>query len=224
MKQKVIFFGLLMVFLFTCSSQALQVNVHFDRLYGLAPGDRVLFESNTAGRVDSIHYNKDGSYDVRLLIDAGFAEAATEFTRFAVVDDASLRGHKAVAMQLSRRNGQPLSDGALVKGEEPGDTLSGRFHHGLDVWFATLKEQLEQFADDVKQVPESKAYRQLERSLSELAEEIARSEAQARRKLKEEWLPLIEKELEQLKRQLQEQGREEEAAPLQKEIDRIRRI
>jgi preprotein translocase subunit YajC len=224
MKQKVILFGLLMVFFITCRSQALQVNVHFDSLYGLAPGDRVLFESNAAGRVDSIHYNKDGSYDVRLLIDTGFTDAATEYTRFTVVDDASHSGHKAVAMVLSRKDGQPLTDGALVKGDESGNLLSGRFHHGLDVWFATLKEQLEQFADDVKQVPESKAYKQLERSLSDLAEEIGRSEAQARRKLKEEWLPLIEKELEQLKRRLKEQGREDEAAPLQEELERIRRI
>lgn len=224
MKSKTILIGVLFLVLFGCRSQAVQVNVHFDQLSGLAPGDRVIFEFNTAGSVDAIHYNKDGSYDVCLIIDTGFADAATEYTRFKVVDDTSFEGHKAVAMILNRKDGQPLSDGALVKGDGPDDTLSDQIHEGLDVWLAFLKAQLEHLAEDVRQVPESETYKRLERSLSELAEELERSGAQARRKLKEEYLPLIEKELEELMRQLREQGREEEAAPLEKEIERIRRI
>lgn len=223
MLKKVLMLGAAVFMLLNCRPQVIQINVHFNRLSGLAPGDRVLFEANAAGSVDSIHYNKDGTYEVRMQIDEGFARAATEYTRFKVVDDIGRSGHKAVAMVLSRQDGALLPDGAVVVGDEP-ETLADHFNKGVEEGFAFFKRQMDRFAGDLKQVPDSEAYRDLKKSLSDLADELGRTEKQARKKLKEEWLPRLERELDELEKQLREYDREEEAAPLREEINRIRNI
>lgn len=222
--KKIVMLGAVVLLLLGCRQQAIQINVHFDHLSGLVPGDRVLFENNTAGLVDSIHFNKNGTYEVHLRIDEGFIDAATEHTRFKIVNDTAHSGHKAVAMVLSRPGGTPLSDGARVQGDDDGGTLGDHLQKRLEEGFAFFKEQMEEFAEDMKQVPESEAFQQLKKSLSDLADELGRTEKKARKKLKEQWLPRLEEELEELERQLREYGREDEAAPLQEEINRIRKI
>jgi paraquat-inducible protein B len=215
---------MLLLILVGCRSQAIQINVHFNRLSGLAPGDRVVFESNEAGRVDTIHFNKDGSYRVGLEINRGFAHAATEFTRFSVVDDEARSGHKAVALTLYRREGKPLADGARVDGEEAPPSLGDQFNRSLEEGFAVFKKQMDRFSENLKNWPESKSFKELKKSLSELADNIAHSEETARERIKKEWLPRIERELKELKRRLEAVGRGEEAQPLQKELERSRKM
>jgi paraquat-inducible protein B len=224
MLKRILIIGGLFLLLMGCRSHLLQINVHFSRLSGLAPGDRVVFQGNTAGYVDAIHYNKNNSYVVQLNIDKGFENATTEHTRFSVADDRTLPGHKAIVMRLLREGGLPLTDGAFVRGDEAGENMSEQFKQSLDVGFSVLIKQLEELVEDLKQVPQSEAYRQLKKSLAELADEIERSEGQARQKIKEEWLPFFEKELEELQRRLKIEGREEETKSLQEELDRIRKI
>ena len=215
---------LVLFFLVGCRSQALEVDVHFEHLTGLAPGDRVVFESNEAGHVDAIQFNKDGSYQVRLNIDRGFTHAATEQTRFRVVDDAARAGHKAVEMVLHGREGQPLADGARVEGDEALPSLEDQLNRGLEEGFALLKEQIERFSEDLQDLPQSDTFKQMKKSLSDLADEIVRAEKQARQKIKEQWLPRIERELQELKRRLEAEGREDEAELLQRELERIQNI
>lgn len=224
MMKKISVLGIAVFLLISCYSQTIKINIYFDHLSGLAPDDRVLFENNAAGTVDSIHYNKDGTYEVCLHIDKGFVHAATEHTRFKIVDDTTHSGHKAIAMVLLRQDGVPLSDDAIVRGDNPIETLGDHLNERIEEGFTFLKKQMERFAGDMKQVPNNDAYRNLKRSLSDLADAIGRNETQARKKLKEEWLPRLERELEELERQLREYGREKEAAPLKEEINRIRKI
>lgn len=224
MMKKIGFPILLLVLLVGCRSQPLQVDVHFNHLRGLAPGDRVVCESNEAGHVDAIHFNKDGSYMVRLKIDQGFSHAATEKTSFRVVDDAAHAGQKAVELVLHARDGKTLPDGALVEGEEALPSLGDRIDRGLEEGVAFFEKQVERFSDELKDLPQSDAFQQMKKALSELADEIARSEEQVRQKIKEQWLPMIERELQDLKRLLEAEGREDDAEPLERELDRIRSI
>jgi paraquat-inducible protein B len=224
MLKRILIIGGLFLLLMGCRSQPLQINVNYSRLSGLAPGDRVVFQGNTAGYVDAIHYNKNSSYVVQLNIDKGFVNAATEHTRFKVADDRSLPGHKAIVMTLPREGGLPLTDGAFVRGEEAGENMSEQLKQSVDEGFSIVIKQLEGLVEDLKRVPQSEAYRQLKESLSELGDEIERSEGRARQKIKEEWLPFFEKELNELQRRLKVEGREEETKSLQDELDRIRKI
>jgi hypothetical protein len=211
-----------------CRSNTLQLNVRFDELSGLSKGDRVLFHNNTAGDVETVHFNPDGTYAVRLQIDKGFANAVTEYSRFRLIDDAGRIGSQAVEILLERQGGKPLPDGASVTGISPDQDLAVRLQQEVEAGFQFFKQQIDKFSDDLKndlkQVPESEEYYRLKKSLSDLADEIGRAEKQARGRLKDKWLPQIEKEIEAFKKRLRDLGREKEAEPLQTELERIRKI
>ena len=96
---------------FACiAGKGIVVNVNFDRLSGLEKDDRVLFENNTAGRVQSVHYNADGTYTVQVMIEEGFVSAATEYAQFQVIEDPDRHGRKGIEMRLSRKGGAPLAN------------------------------------------------------------------------------------------------------------------
>jgi hypothetical protein len=215
------FIGLLMgMMVIGCRSDHIGISVSFDALNGLQREDRVLFENNPAGTIEDLEYRPDGTYMTDLKIDKGFAAALTEHSQFRMIDDPGRSGHKAVEIVLTQPGGKRLQDGASVKGVSDGLLWRNELEAGLNF----LKDQLDRLARDIQQIPESEAYRRIKDSLSALADEIGRSEEEARRKLKQEWLPKIEKDLEALKKRLQEFGREDEARPLENELDRIRKI
>lgn len=224
MWRKFIMIGVILLTANACRSGSLEINVRFDALSGLAKDDRVLFESNPAGAVETIHYDKDGTYAVRLRIDKGFSNAVTEYSNFGLVDDAGRPGHKAVAIYLERQGGKPLPDGALVTGLSPGQDLAKRLQKDLEAGFNFFKDQIEKFSKDLSQVPESDEYKHLKKNLSDLADEMIGAGEETRQKLKNEWLPKLEKEIEAFRKRLKDLGREDEAEPLQKELERIRKI
>jgi hypothetical protein len=224
MLRKFIILGVILLTAQACRSSTLEINVRFNTLSGLEKNDRVLFENNPAGRVEAIHYDKDGSYAVRLQIDKGFSNAATEYSRFGLVDDTGRPGHRAVAIYLERQGGKPLPDGASVTGLSPGQDLAERLQKELEAGFSFFKDQIDKFSHDLKQVPESEEFKRLKRSLSDLADEMVAAEKETRQKMKDEWLPKIEKEIETFRERLKDLGREDEAAPLQDEVERIRKI
>jgi paraquat-inducible protein B len=224
MLRKLFILGFIFLTAQACRSNTLEINVHFDELYGLAKNDRVLFNSNTAGIVETIHFNQDGTYVLRLQIDKGFGNAVTEYSSFSVVDDTDRPGHKAVAITLQRAGGKPLPDGASVTGTSTPQDLVSRLQKDVENGFNFFKDQIEKFSDDLKKVPESEEYRHLKRSLSDLADKLTGAEKGVRDRLKKEWLPKIEEEIESFKRQMRDLGREDEAKPLQKELERIRKI
>ncbi len=224
MMRKILFIGAVVLLANACRSDTIQINARFDHLAGLASGDRVLFERNPAGKVESVHYTQDGVYDVRLKVDKGFANALTQYSEFHLIDDRQRAGHKAIEIRLARQGGTPLPDGASVTGIGPPPDLGAGFQKDLEAGFEFFKKQVQRFRRDLQGLPESKEYQRLKKSLADLADEIVRSERKARQKIKEKWLPKIEQELDELRRRLHELGREEELQPLQRQVERIRKI
>jgi paraquat-inducible protein B len=224
MLRKTALLSILLIALTACRSQGIQVNVTFDSLSGLAKDDPVLFEGNHAGRVEAVQYNPDGHYTVRVLIDKGFVNTATEYSQFSVVDDPARDSHEAIRIQLSQQGGKPLPSGATVAGTSSETDFSRLLQEQLQAGFAFFKEQVEKFGRDVQQIPETEQYKQLKKSLEDLAAEIDEAQKQTREEIKREWLPKIQKELDDLREKLKQSGREKELQPLDREVDRIRRI
>ena len=222
--RKLLILAFILLSAHACRSHTFSVNVQFQGLSGLAKQDAVLFEKNTIGGVDTIHFNQDGSYAVRLLIDKGFGNAVTEYSRFVIVDDPNRKGHKAVEVSLTQLGGTPLPDGAAVTGTEPVSELGRRLQQDVEAGLAFFVEQIEKLTGDLKQVPQSDEYQRLKKELSDLADDMSRAGKKAREKLKDEWVPRLESEIENFKKRLEEFGREKEAEPLEKELERIRRI
>jgi ABC-type transporter Mla subunit MlaD len=208
----------------SCRSNVIHLNVTYTHLSGLDPEDRVLVEGNKAGTVAEITYLKDGTYVVELQIDKGFAGALTDASAFYVVDDPAMQGHKAIEIRVLRDGGALLADGATVAGASEAERLEYLMRKTLMNGVDYLARQIDKLKQDIERIPDSEAYRQLERELKELASELKRSEKEARERIKREWLPKLEQELEKLKKRLRNWGREDELEPLEEEVERIRHI
>ena len=224
MMRRIALFGLLVLSMTACRFQDIQINVTFDSLAGLLQDDRVIFEGNPAGEVRAVRYGPNGKYTVQLSIQKGFAHAVTQYSQFDIVDDPGQSGHKAIRILLSQPGGTPLKSGVTVAGTPPQKDFDTRLQEQLQAGFRFFREQIEKFGRDVQQFPESEEYRQLKKSLEDLAVEIEKKEKQAREKVKRDWLPRIQRELENLRKELKQLGREQELQPLEKEVEKIRRI
>ena len=224
MIRKAMALALVVLFITACRNEGLVINVNFEQLSGIEKGDRVLFEGNTAGRVEQVQFNTDGSFTVRLFIEKGFANAVTEYSRFQIVGDPDKEGRKSIRIELAQLGGTQLADGASVTGLPPDKDLGTLLQEELEAGFGILKEQIDKFGRDVKAFSESQQYRDLKKSLKDMADEMEHMEERARDEVKKEWLPKIQRELDELREYLRQLGREEELAPLEKEVERIRRI
>ena len=224
MTRKTIMWFFFIIMLSACLSRDIQINLTFDRLSGLAKDDRVIFEDNAMGGVQAVAYNPDGSYTVHADIDKGFAHAVTQYSNFSIVPDPQRSDHKALLVVLSKQGGTPLESGSTVAGVPAENDLFSQLQKDLASGFAFFKKQVERFERDVQQYPESEEYKNLKKSLEDLAAEIERKEKETREKIKREWLPRIQRELDELRQKLKPYGREKELEPLEEEVDRIRRI
>ena len=207
-----------------CVSNDIQINVTFDHLSGLTKEDRVVFEDNTIGSVQAVSYNPDGSYTVQVRIEKSFQNAVTQYSHFRIVEDPKASNHKAVMVVLDQSGGTPLKSGATIAGDSEEDDFFKQLQEDLASGFAFFKEQIDKIDRDVRQYPQSEEYRQLKKSLEDLADEIESKEKQTREKIKREWLPKIQREVDKLREKLKQFGKEEELEPLEKQVDRIRNI
>lgn len=207
-----------------CQSSAHYIHVTYERLHGVAAEDRVLFEQNEAGSVTGVQYTPDGTYVLKLMINKGFVDAITEYTQFHIIDDPGRDGRKAVAIRLSRPDGNVLANGATVQGVTPAETLSGQIQKNIAAGFDYIESQIERFGRDVQKIPESDEYKTLRESLEALADDMLRAEKEARTRAKEEWLPKLERHLDLLREKLRQLGRENELKPLDERVEKIRRI
>ena len=224
MTRKTIVWVLFLWALSACMSRDIRVNVTFDHLAGLAKSDRVVFEGNTIGAVQDVSYNQDGGYTVQVRIEKNFENAVTQYSHFRIVEDPKLSNHMAVMVVLDQSGGTPLKSGATIAGDPEEDDFFTQLQQDLATGFAFFKKQIDKIDRDVRQYPQSEEYRQLKKSLEDLAAEIESKEKQTREKIKKEWLPKIQHELDELREKLKQFGKEEDLEPLEKEVDRIRKI
>lgn len=224
MKRPMMTLAVLAIMLMACRSDSILINVTFETLTGIEPGDPVVFQGNKAGQVTDVKFNQDGKYTVQLEIDKGFANAVTEYSKFHIVDDPGHNVAKGIEVKLEKEGGTPLANGSSVMGVPPDTGLAGRFQKELDAGLGFFKEQIERFGRDLQSIPDSQAYKDLKKALEDLASEIERKEKQTRESVKREWLPKIQRELEDLRERLEQMGREDELAPLDQEVDRIRKL
>lgn len=213
---------LLPLILSGCKPGELNLNIRYDQIYGLVKGDRVMFEQNHIGKVTAITYTDSGDYTVAVVIQKDFTGAATEYSRFYITDDPKRIDHKVVEMVRVHEGGTPLKDHATLEGSTRASTFFEQIVGGFEKKFDEIAKSLERFGEELSQVPESEAFRNLEEELKALADEMKRSGKEAREKIQKEWLPQIEKKLERLRERLREMGREDELKQLEVEFERIK--
>ena len=207
---------LIVAFVFLgCKETGLNLKVRYDQIQGLNEGDRVFFEQNHIGQVAGIFYSEEGVYVVDVVIRKDFANAATDHSKFLITWDPEKEGKKAIEIFQSPRGGTLLKDGATVIGTTKASPRSNQLWGDFGKTLDDLKKQLEEFADDLRKIPESEEFKKLEMELEHLLEEMKKSGDAAREKIEKEILPRIKQEMEKLKERLRRLGREEEVKPLE---------
>jgi hypothetical protein len=210
---------LVLVF-FGCKEGPLDIKIRFDRIQGLKEGNRVVFEQNHIGEVTGVFYSADGYYVVDSAIARHFANAATEHSEFLIIVDPQNRGKKAIEMIQTQQGGLPLEDGVTVQGSTKSSAVLGQTREDFEKGLGNLKEQFEQFFEDLRMVPESEELKKLEDEMERLAEEMKRSGKSVQEKIQKDLLPRLKEELEELREQLQKFGREEEVKPLETQMEK----
>jgi paraquat-inducible protein B len=216
-----IIFILTVFFLLACEETGLNLKIRFDQIQGLQSDNRVIFESNHVGRVTRVFYAKEGHYLVDLIIEEDFANAATEDSRFYIIDDPQAAEKKAVEILQIRKGGTPLADGSMVEGATRPAAVDQKMLENFDKQTGKLGEKLQQFFENLKKLPESDEVKQLQKDLEELGREMEKAGKAVRDKMQTEVMPLIKEELERLKKRLENFGREKEVEPLEEQLEKL---
>ena len=207
-----------------CEARGKHLVIKFDHIYGLISDDGVIFEKNRIGRVDEITYTKDGNFLVGLMIEKAFSNTATEYTRFFIVSDPQNNGRKAVEMIQTQKGGNPLKNDTVVEGSVKTSVIIERMQKDLEREMKDLTRQFNSFAEQLKKVPDSEAYKKLEDELTHLYDEMKQSGKEVREMIQQQILPRLEEELQNLKKRLQKKGKEDELKPLETKMEKIKKI
>ncbi|MBW2353594.1 MAG: hypothetical protein JRF51_10265 [Deltaproteobacteria bacterium] len=207
-----------------CYNQDINFSIRFGQIEGLRAQDRIIFEENRIGQVESISYTNEGDYLVHVQIDKPFLNAATEYSRFFIIDDPSKRGRKAVQMVRTGKGGLPLEKGAVVEGTTRFAFLLSTMQDNLGKAVSDLNRKFKEMSDDLKGIPESSEVKEFERYLGELKEKMLSAGAGVREKIQKDLLPWLQKEIDKLRERLRKLGREKEVEPLEVKMEELRRI
>ena len=216
---------LLVAFVFLgCKETGLNLTVRYDQIQGLQEGDRVIFDQNHVGQVASIFYSEEGYYLVDVVIRKDFTNAATKDSKFIITRDTEKKGKKAVEIIQGQRGGALLTEGETVIGTTKDAPRSNQLWGDFGKTLDDLKKQLEEFADDLREIPESDEFKKLEKELERVLEEMKKSGDATREKIEKEILPRIKKEMEKLMERLRRLGQEEEVEPLEVQMEKLRKL
>jgi paraquat-inducible protein B len=201
---------------------ALNFKIRYDKIQGLKQGDRVIFEENNIGGVTHVLYTAEGTYVVDVAIQKEFANAATEYSQFFIIADPQDSERKAIEIVQTQKGGTLLQADAVVDGSSKPAEVFSMLKEKIDKGFANFKNHFDQFLENLKGVPESEAFKKIEKELDRLAEDIKNSEKSAREKMEGEILPRLQQEIEKLRERLRELGREDEVKRLDEKIEKLK--
>ncbi|MGD2185204.1 MAG: hypothetical protein PVI71_03710 [Desulfobacterales bacterium] len=221
MKKSYLIILLIVFLLLACEETGLNLKIRFDQIQGLQADNRVVFESNHIGRVTRVFYAREGHYLVDLFIKEDFANAATEDSRFYIMNDPLDVRKKAVEILQLRKGGTPLADGSLAEGSTGPSVGYQKMLEEFDEQAGKLGKQLQQFFEDLSKLPGSDEVKKLQKDLEDFGREMEKAGKATREKIQNEIVPMIKEELERLKKRLENFGREKEVEPLEKQLEKI---
>jgi paraquat-inducible protein B len=207
-----------------CEAENLNLFIRFDHIDGLKSNDSVIFETNRIGKVDEVTYTKKGDYLVELMIHKAYTNGATENVRFFIVSDPKNNGRSAVEMIQILKGGKQLQNNTVLEGSSKSSAIIERLEKDITTGMESFRKEFNEFAEELKKIPDSEAFKKLENELVNLHEKMKQSGKEVREMIQKEILPRFEQELENLRKRLHEKGREDELKPLEIKMEEIRKI
>jgi ABC-type transporter Mla subunit MlaD len=212
------------IMLLACEAKNLTLSVRFDHIDGLKANDSVIYGIRHIGKVDDVTYTKNGDYLVNLTIPKANAKDVTEHVRFYIDSDSQNNGRSVVEMIKIYKGGKPLPNNTVLEGSSKPSAIVEGFGKNLEHSVDIIKKEFNEFAEELKKIPDNEAYKKVENQLSDIYEKMKQSGKEVREMIQKEILPRIEQELKNLKKRLQEKGREDELKPLEIKMKEIKKI
>ncbi len=200
------------------------LTVLYDYAQDLQPDDRVLWEQQTIGKVQSITRNSNGRLAVRLQINRDFRPLVTDQSRFLIRADEQRKGHQCVEMIQLAAGGNPIPTGTEIEGSTSFSLQLERAKKGLGIWSSLMLKELERWKQELRQLPENEWFKELEREMEYWANHLGQAGEETRRYFREEVLPRLEEGVRELRRRLRELGREKDGDILDIKLDELKRI
>ena len=217
--QLLLIFGLV----FACVG-SFKLTVFYDYTHDLQPNDRVMWQEQTIGKVQSVKRNSQDRFAVGLLIKRDFSQMVTEQSRFLIQPDSQRQGQQSVQMIQLTEGGKPLPDGAEVEGSTQLSLQFERGARGLKTWSQLLQQELERWQKELNELPEKDWYKDLERQMDYWAQELEQTGEETRRYFREEVLPRLEEAVREFQRRLRELGKRKDAEILEIKLEQLRHI
>ena len=202
----------------------LRLTVLYDQTDELKAGDRVIWQEQTIGIVQSVEADATGRGLAQLQIKGDFREKITDESRFLIQSDSKDYWQKYVEMVTLAEGGNPLPNDAEVEGSTYLSLQLERGSRGLTAWSKMLQQELDRWERELNQLPEEEWYKELERQMDYWLSEMGQAGVETRRYFKEEVLPRLEEAVRELKRRLRELNKEEEGDILQIKLEELKRI
>jgi len=215
---KGLFAGLIFIVLFSgCSTYNL--NLNFEHVKGLKAGAAVIFELSVIGTVEKISYTNKGDFLVSVTIQDEFTSAITRHSEFYIAPSPLKESEKALIMALTAKGGDPLNSGTTIAG-----TSEPTACPDLGQYYDQMKSGYEKFLRDLHKIPESRQYKEFEKKLDELAEDMKKSGQAIQDDIKNNILPKLEKEIERLREKFEQYGKKPDVEDLENKLDNLREI
>jgi paraquat-inducible protein B len=207
-----------------CEAENLNLTIKFDHIDGLKANDGVIFEENQIGRVDNVTYTKEGDYLVDVMIYKTYMNAATEHARFFIVSDPQNSEQRVVEMIQILKGGKPLQNNSVLEGSSQSSAIIERLGKDLTKGMESFRKEFNEFSEELKNIPDSQAYKKLEDELNNLYDQMKQSGKDVKETIQKEILPRLEEELENLKKRFHEKGQGDELKPLEIKMEEIKNI
>lgn len=218
-------FRILMVlfFIFLGSQvEAVELKVTYNDTYQLKPGDRVLLDEITIGKIKEISVMDDGLFLFKLTIKRKFFKKLTEFSQFYPIYDPDVKDKMAIEVVEEKADGAKLSKKTTVQGATGTKALSKRMKSRLKHTLDQFGDMKNKFSDSIKNFSKSDDIQNLKGQLQRMGNHIQRMGKSTKQKFSEEVLPQLESEMTQLKEKLKKLGKHQEAEELDKEFQKIK--
>jgi paraquat-inducible protein B len=202
----------------------LKIKIRYDKVQGLVEGDRVLFDENHIGAVTGVSYTTDGDYVADVAIKKNFANAATEDSKFYIIDDPEEEKRRAIEVIQTKTGGTPLKNGAIVEGSTKSEMPFGDLPEALEKGLEGFQEQLEGVFEGLSTIPESKEFKDLQEELESLGKQMSKSTGSVKERVEKDVLPQLKEQIEKLREQMEKMGREKEVEPLEMQLKKMEQM
>lgn len=203
---------------FSCAGPRLTV-LYNDR-DGLKPGDRVFWDGQTIGKVESIEVDPQGRYPVHLQMDRDMRNRVTDQSRFVIQTDPARKGRAGVKI-VQLGEGNPLPEGATVEGSTEASLNLER--RGLGSLADSFLKELDRLQKEIGGLFAPDRLRELERQIREWTRLLEKSGTEVRRWVREQVLPALEGIVREMERILRSEGKSRDAARLEQEFKDLKR-